>query len=93
MTRQTGCLFASTRAVLGIGFYRCLACGEDSQPTLRIVDRSLNRDGLYLCSLILPKDYPVEAIELVLFDRKKSKCGEALLATTPTPTGKKASSC
>jgi len=64
------------------------AVGEDSKPTLVVVDRSMTADGLYQCSLHLPKDYPIESIGLVLYDRKKSKSGEALLATTPTPAGK-----
>jgi hypothetical protein len=58
------------------------------EPTLTVVDRSMTRDGLYQCTIHMPKDYPADTIVLALYDRKKSKCGEASMATIPTPAGK-----
>lgn len=65
----------------------CTALGDEKEPTLVVVDRSMTSDGLYQCSLHLPKDYPIEQIGLVLYDRTKKKNGEAMLATIPTPAG------
>jgi hypothetical protein len=61
---------------------------EQREPTLTVVDRSMTHDGLYQCTIHMPKDYPADTIVLALYDRKKTKCGETSMATIPTPTGK-----
>ena len=55
--------------------------GEENRPTLVVIDRSMHKDGLYQCTLHLAADYPVDSMSLVLYDRKKSKNGEVLLAS------------
>lgn len=59
-------------------------CADEDQPTLVVVDRSLDKDGLYQCTLFLPKDHPVDSLVLILYDRDRKKCGEVSLAS-PTP--------
>lgn len=62
-----------------------IGCADEKDDVqLIVVDRSMSRDLLYSCEVLLPKDTPLESAALVMYDRNRKKVGEALLGTGPT---------
>jgi hypothetical protein len=57
----------------------CLSASADEEPRLEVVDRSMNKDGLYHCVVSIPKGVPADTVGVVLYDRQKKKMGLLML--------------
>jgi hypothetical protein len=79
----TGCLVVAA-AVLQWSVF-----ADDDLPKLFVVDGSESNDGLFYCSVDIPKDSPVDSIALILKNREAKKVGEALLGTIEKAPGEK----
>jgi hypothetical protein len=87
MWRSSGlfCFIAS------LPFHPVLA-EDKASVQLIVVDRSMSKDLLYVCNIHIPKDVPVQAAALIMYDRKRNKVAEVPLAIYPTLRGERGTS-
>lgn len=61
-----------------------MGLAAEGGPKLGVVDRSESKDGLYHCTVLIPKDLPVQTVGIELYDRQKAKMGSLVLEVFDT---------